>query len=175
MRKASACVNSDIDPRNRKPNPSHQPNRQSGCAPGDEIVFESRPDEEKAGYAISWNNIFYEIDEASSKTKLISRFFKRSKFKEHDEKFVRQTARSGGSPANGGQFSASSIHIIERHQQMVEIINEQRSINISRKIQNEAIQQVTGASCKRLILNNISGSLRCGQLLGLIGPSGVGR
>lgn len=167
MRKTTASVNSepvsDTDSANRKPN-----HRRSSCAPAND-EFESRPDEDKASYAISWNNIFYEIDDASRNTKLISRFFKRNKFKENVE-----PAKSGSSQANG-QFSASSIHIIERHQQRVQIINDQRSINISRRIENETIKQVDSAPCKRVILNNISGSLRCGQLLGLIGPSGVGR
>lgn len=172
MRKTSISVNSETDSRNRKAAAGHQPNRQSSCAPNDAIVFESRPDEDKAGYAISWNNIFYEVDDASTKTKLISRFFKRNKFKADDDQFG-EHAKSGGSP--NGQFSQSSIHIIERHQQMVEIINDQRSINISQKIENETIKQVASGPCKRVILNNISGSLRCGQLLGLIGPSGVGR
>lgn len=191
MRNANVRANSepasDTDSSDQKPNTGNQPNRpasSSGGLSNDEAAFDGKPDEDKAGdsYAISWNNIFYEIDDANRKTKLISRLFKRNKFKENDE-FIKPQEKSGRSQANSqfsqfpSNFAQASIHIIERHRQRTEIISGQRSINLSQTTENETIKRVTdhGGACKRVILNNISGSLRCGQLLGLIGPSGVGR
>lgn len=178
---------SDTDSNDRKANIGNQPKRPaSGAQSNDEATFDGKPDEDKAGdsYAISWNNIFYEIDDANAKTKLISRLFKRNKFKEDNESFQNEFTKqekSGRPPANNqfsrfpSEFAQASIHIIERHRQRTEIISDQRSINISQQIENETFKRVDHrAPCKRVILNNISGSLRCGQLLGLIGPSGVG-
>lgn len=178
---------SDTDSNDRKANIGNQPKRPaSGAQSNDEATFDGKPDEDKAGdsYAISWNNIFYEIDDANAKTKLINRLFKRNKFKEDNESFQNEFTKqekSGRPPANNqfsrfpSEFAQASIHIIERHRQRTEIISDQRSINISQQIENETFKRVDHrAPCKRVILNNISGSLRCGQLLGLIGPSGVG-
>lgn len=178
---------SDTDSSDRKTNTGNQPKRPaSGAQSNDEATFDGKPDEDKAGdsYAISWNNIFYEIDDANAKTKLINRLFKRNKFKEDNESFQNEFTKqekSGRPPANNqfsrfpSEFAQASIHIIERHRQRTEIISDQRSINISQQIENETFKRVDHrAPCKRVILNNISGSLRCGQLLGLIGPSGVG-
>lgn len=178
---------SDTDSNDRKANIGNQPKRPaSGAQSNDEATFDGKPDEDKAGdsYAISWNNIFYEIDDANAKTKLINRLFKRNKFKEDNESFQNEFTKqekSGRPPANSqfsrfpSEFAQASIHIIERHRQRTEIISDQRSINISQQIENETFKRVDHrAPCKRVILNNISGSLRCGQLLGLIGPSGVG-
>lgn len=149
----------------------------------DEIVFEGSKTD-KDYYAISWNNIFYEIDE--DKTNFISNLFKRNKFKDEDNFMKNDQFSSYQNQFNNhsnshhfNQFPANfhipNVHIIERHKQQIEIINNQRTIQINQKIENETIKQINQRQCKKVILNNVSGALLSGQLLGLIGPSGVGK
>lgn len=118
----------------------------SNCElPTDDIISENNKtqlleDDKLDSYLISWNNIFYEVDNhIYTKSNLINKLFKKNKFKD-----------------NKTDHQSNNIYTIERHNQ---------------RIENETIKQISDQSNKRVILNNISGSLASGKLLALIGKN----
>lgn len=133
-------------------------NATPNCESVDEPVYESKSSGDH--YAISWNSIFYEVDDPNGETTNFVRQLlgRNSKFKE-EVAFVNRDAQH-------------RPNVVQR--QRVELVNNRRTVHFHQTIANETIERVR-RPCKKTILDNVSGSLRSGQLLGLIGPSGVGK
>lgn len=140
----------------------------SNCESNDEQGFEPKQhleDDKSDNYLISWNSIFYEVNDLNSKTSLINRLFRKDMFNENNKEKNEPNIPN-----------SNEIHILERHRQrnVVQIMNNEnsRTVHIDHHIENETIK--IKRPLKRTILNKISGSLGSGKLLALIGPSGVG-